>query len=490
MYLFAKSVFNRYAGLLAAALYTFFTYHAVTVYVRGAFAEFFTLSVLPFVFMTLRNFAMKRTIKNAILFAISFAVLIITHPLIAFPSLIFIAAFAGFYYLQTKESDRKEYVRRGIFGGVLGLMLSAFFWLPSVIEKQYTLVDDILTKELANYKIHFVCINQLWSSAWGYGGSSPGCTDGMSFQLGKVHIIFAGISLLLFLILVLTKHITKKKIYEVLFLSALLLVSIFMTLNYSAFIWDHVSFLWYLQFPWRFLTFAAVFMSLIGGGACYFTMEMPIRDMTKDRIAFGILCLGVLASILVYGKYFMPQVQRNVTDAQMTSYDEIAWRISKTSFEFVPKGVRTRKSDLNTTVLAINREDLPTTPYKLISGRGIVEPNELTTSMKSFIVKQDQPVIFQLNTYNFPGWEAYITNSFKNNQSQKLVINDDNSLKLIHVTIPPGEYVLTFIFNDTWVRILGNLLTFISIGAIILFALRKNKYISHLHAKVKDRFVL
>ena len=38
-----------------------------------------------------------------------------------------------------------------------------------------------------------------------------------------------------------------------------------MTLPYSQFIWDKISPLWYLQFPWRFLEFAALFSALLAG---------------------------------------------------------------------------------------------------------------------------------------------------------------------------------------------------------------------------------
>ena len=491
MYLLAKSIFNRYSGILAAALYTYFTYHAITVYVRGAFAEFFALSILPFVFLTLRNFALKRSVKNATLFAITLAALVITHPLIAFPSVLYIVAFGGFYYWKTKTEDKKEFLRRGIFAGLLGLGLSAFFWLPSVIEKRFTMVDDILTRELANYKIHFVCLDQLWYSAWGYGGSGPGCSDGMTFQLGKVHLGFLALSGCLFLITILTKSLPKKRIAEILFLTGILALSIFMMLDYSSIIWDSISFLWYLQFPWRFMTFVAVFISLLGGGASYLIMQLPIRDMTKDKMAFIVLCVGVFASIAIYSKYFYPQEQRSLTDSQMTSNEEISWRISRTSFEFVPKGVRTKKSELNTTVLAINKEEVPVSPYKLIAGRGIVEPTELTSSMKTFIVKQDQPVTFQLNTYNFPGWEAYIVNAFQNNTAKQLPITDENGLKLITVTIPPGEYILTFIFRDSWTRVIATVLSLGSTAFIILFALRRNKYISNLQKKVfNDKVIL
>ena len=67
--------------------------------------------------------------------------------------------------------------------------------MPSLWEKQFTLVDQILTKNLASYKIHFLCPQQLWYSPWGFGGSTAGCFDGISYALGKIYyfVILVGL---------------------------------------------------------------------------------------------------------------------------------------------------------------------------------------------------------------------------------------------------------------------------------------------------------
>lgn len=70
MYLLAKKHLGKMAGILASVLYTYFFYHAVLIYVRGALAEFFTLAILPFVFLTLDNLRTKHDLKSALLFGI------------------------------------------------------------------------------------------------------------------------------------------------------------------------------------------------------------------------------------------------------------------------------------------------------------------------------------------------------------------------------------------------------------------------------------
>ncbi|MBI2051663.1 glycosyltransferase family 39 protein [Candidatus Roizmanbacteria bacterium] len=187
IYLFVKKFLGKLPAVLASVLYTYFFYHAVLVYVRGALAEFFAMAVIPYVFLTIVNIAEKPNIRNSIFFGISFAALILTHPLVAVPSVFFIGFFFLFY-LWRLSKERIRFVKYFSVGILTGLLLSLFFWLPSISERKFTMVDPILTRELASYKLHYIYPTQFLYSPWGYGGSIPGPFDGMTFQLGKVHI--------------------------------------------------------------------------------------------------------------------------------------------------------------------------------------------------------------------------------------------------------------------------------------------------------------
>ena len=160
MYLLGKRFFDKKTGLLVATLFTFFFYRAITVYIRGAWAEFFAMSILPFVFLGLDNIYRNNSFKRSLLFSISLGLLILAHPLIAFPTFFFVGLFFIYYFYNSE--NRLIFLGNFLQGVFFGLGLSAFFWLPSIIEKQYTLVDAILTHELANYKIHFIYTFKLW----------------------------------------------------------------------------------------------------------------------------------------------------------------------------------------------------------------------------------------------------------------------------------------------------------------------------------------
>ncbi|MBI4226405.1 glycosyltransferase family 39 protein [Candidatus Roizmanbacteria bacterium] len=516
IYLLVKKFTNRLSAFLSATLYTYFFYHAVLIYVRGALAEFLSLAILPFVLLALHNLANKLSLRNGILFGLFLALLILTHPLIALPSMMFIGFSFLFYLLKFKFN--LKFFNLFICGLVLGLSLSAFFWLPSLLERKHTLVDQILTSEQASYKFHYIYPQQFIYSPWGYGGSTGGLSDGMTFQLGKIHIgltiaaVILGILLGVYLsfprkresslsgFLIKSGMTNQLNLFH--FFVFLLCFSLFMTTEYSSFVWDRINYLWYLQFPWRFLTFTTIFISIVGGYFIYFLSVIlsqakdlvPIKSGRKNNYASldsslhfvtfrmtGVVSfLIIILTIFTYHKYFKPQRLILTTDKQKTSVDEISWRISRTSYEFVPKEVKTKKSELNTTILAIEKKDIPKKPFVLLGGEANVEILDNRFQNKEFLIDAKSSVIFRLNTYNYPGWEAYLTpatvipseSEVTSDESRNLKIFDNNDFKLITVYIPPGKYNLNFIFKNTPVRHIANLLslaTFVSLVMLNLF---------------------
>lgn len=457
MYYFAKRVLGRMPAFVSAALYVFFLYHGITAYVRGALAEFFSFAILPFLFLSIWNLYKEPVLKQAALYGVALAVLILVHPLIAFPALFFIAAFTLFGLMFSRK--RKDYLISAAFGFLSALGLSAFFWLPSIVEKQYTLVDAVLTRELADYAIHFVCLKQLWFSAWGYGGSIAGCEDGISFQLGKVHIGMAVTSVLLFVFFVFTKKDRAGEKKYLLFLS-LAAFSLFMVLPVSRPLWDTIRFLAYLQFPWRFLTFAGFFVSVLGGFAIFFfeKLSFPSFFLPKRFLVLGVVLVVIVLTIIRYAPLFRPQSYPRATDQERTSAEEVKWRISRSSFEYIPDEVATRKSELGTTIPVIDKDEAFHAPAEIWIPEATVEVKKETFREKIFRISAPKTASVRVNTFHFPGWTAYI-------DGKKTAIESDNPYRLISVQVPSGSHELTLIFEDTPVRRYANA---ISIGFFLL----------------------
>lgn len=441
MYLFAKKVTKSgLASLVATVFYNYFFYHATTVYVRGAFAEFFTMSILPFILWAIFCLFEKPNLKNSLILGITFSLLILNHPLIAFPFLLFLIFI--YLFLLFKSKERTSFTKFWILGFLYGLCISGFFWIPSIIEKNITFVDAVLTKDLYNYKLHFIYLSQLWYSPWGFGASVPGPYDGISFQIGKVYLLIFGLSFIFALI---------KKNKSVIFFGLLTILSIFMSLTYSQFIWDNIKYFWYIQFPWRFFTFTAIFISITNS---YFIFYLTQKF--NKYLMFLITLTIILFIIYKNFNYFKPQRYLNYPESFYTSDEEIKWHVSRNSFEFAPYGIATTKTDLGVITLDVPKEKIPKTTYLKISGDFSAKQTLNNFSKKIFKINSKEESVFRLNTYNFPGWTAYINN-------QKLKISDNNRLKLITVNIPKGEYELKFVFENTNIRTIANIISIISI---------------------------
>ncbi|MDO8497953.1 MAG: glycosyltransferase family 39 protein [bacterium] len=461
IYGFVKSVLNKSSAILGAALYTYFFYHSITSYVRGALAEFFAITVLAYVFWQLYRLWKNPNVFNAILFGIVYGLLILTHPLIAFPALIFIGIATMVYFFFTLKR-RILFVLYVGLGMCISFVLSAFFWIPSMFERRFTLIDRILTGELADYKLHYIYPQQLWYSPWGYGGSTPGLGDGITFQLGKLHIVFVFIACVAAIVYFLKRKKVDLPLQFFILNFFLFSVSISLSLGYSSFVWDNIHYLAYIQFPWRMLTFTNIFIALVGTSGVYFIGQLITPQYKRNVV---VLVLSIVLSLVVvyrYSPYFRPQQLISTSDEQRTAYDEIAWRVSSTSYEFVPKEASTKKTAYGTTTLAIERKDIPKSSFEIPFGKATVKEHKILFGLKEYEVDVAGQALFQLNTYYFPGWKVYIDGVETN-------VGYTNRLHLMQVPLSSGRHTLVFVFSNTPVRNIADGISVMGFLGIILF---------------------
>ncbi len=235
-----------------------------------------------------------------------------------------------------------------------------------------------------------------------------------------------------------------------------------MTSSHSQWVWDRIAPLSYLQFPWRFLVFTTVFSSFFGGVFIYF-LEKKVGKLQLNLILF------VLSILIIYQTYshFVPDKFLQVDDSYFTNLDKLRWTDSKTSFEYLPKDVAIKLSEIKTTQVDISKNETANAPYKIIKGNLNVKILENKSQKKSFETKNEG--ILLINTYSFPGWQVFIDNV-------KTKYNDKNKLKLISIDIPNGNHRIDVLFTDTWPRILGNSVSIISIILLLIFTLKLKKY--------------
>src|ERR1035437_1000707 len=341
MYLFAKEFWGKSGGVVSALFYTFAPYHALDIYVRGDVAEFWAFAFIPLIFYSLLKIHKSGEFNFIAIGALAYAAVIISHNLTALMITPFVLGFSLLLAFGNRKTGKKLLIP--LF---LGFVISAFYWLPAVLEMSYTNVSSLITGG-SNFRDHFVCINQLWTSPWGYGGSTKGCVDGLSFMVGKYHLVLA-LSLFVFaaIALVFRKYFTRlsvDKLVILIFAFVGFLISIFFTLQISQPIWELVRPMAFFQYPWRFLLTAVFFASFISGAA-FWILEKYIK---RNVVIISLLIISSCLLILVSQKFFIPKNYLYVNSDYYTNTKMLNWTTSKISDEYLSKNFKRPQNENN-----------------------------------------------------------------------------------------------------------------------------------------------
>lgn len=455
MYLLAKQLFPREAAVVSALLYMYAPYHAVDLYVRGAIAELWAYAFIPLMFygfyklfLLLKENKKQRTENIWIWIAIaalSFAGVILSHNLTALmvtPFLLFFLAILGIRLYKRNKNLRFCFL---FFAFCTGLLLSAFYWLPALWEMGYTNVLS-QTGGGSQYKDHFVCMMQLWSSQWGYGGSIPGCLDGLSFQLGKLHILLGILALPAFIVA------KRKQASLVILLCIGFFISVFLLLPVSKPVWDSLSFMKFIQFPWRFLGLAVFFLSLLGGYAVAVFQNIFPKKPLRSVISSCLVVLLFAGMMVLYAKYFHPQIiDKNYRDE--TNLQTIRWTISKISDEYMPPD------------FAKPKDESQVANIRIINPEGSVFYHDRLTQITA-LVDGSARTTLQVNLAAFPDWNFRLDNKPVN----AAVIDGRYA-----VAVPAGKHTLDVYWQPTPVEKLADFLSVVGLCGLILGIILQRK---------------
>ncbi|HCS78157.1 TPA: hypothetical protein DIV55_00250 [Patescibacteria group bacterium] len=443
-YLMAFGSWGKLAAAIGAVFYLLAPYHAVQLYVRGALGEFLAYAFLPLAFAL---FSGSPSRWKLVISTFGFAAVLLSHTISGFILVWFIVIYflvkLAWYLLQKKNID--SFTKLQFVSVFLALGLSAFFWLPAFTEAQLTRVNK-LSQGTNDFHNHFVYLDQLWDSAWGFAGSSTGRFDGMSFKIGKLHII--GVMAALVLLVWKRKQRLKVNLTQAILLFSGFILSIVMMLEISRWLWELMPYFEFIQYPWRFLMFACFFGSYIFL-ILWKQLNLLIRYTTvRYLIGFTV----IMAAVIGYGKYFEPQYTNSKTAIDYTDPGKIAWDISKISDEYLPKDFPIPKT----------RDEVASQDFRESSAI-IVKTQDVRSHRLhlSFSAQRAAEIFFSRAI--FPEWRIIL-------DGVKVEPEIENGK--IQVGIPAGEHNLTVYLADTPVRLIGNYLSLISALVLLGFVIK------------------
>ncbi len=450
MYIFIKSFFGKFPALVSGVVYLYFPYHAVNIYVRGDLAELWAYAFLPFVFLGLYKIhSLSQESKNPTIYicvsAISIAAVALSHNLSAF----MLGIFMGLFVLSSLIFGKKKrsLVISYTIVFVLSFLLSAFYAIPAIAEMRYA---NVLSQVGGGsyYADHFVCLQQLWNSPWGFGGSAPGCVDGISFKLGKLNIILILASVIVFF---LGSNKLKEKRFTVLTSFSFLILSVFMMLDYSQPLW-RLPYMDFLQFPWRFMNFTGLFISVVAGFLIWFVLEK------YEKLGLTLVIVVIALTIFINGPLFTPQTILNRTSSFYTNLHYLNWTASKISDEYMPKNFTKPQFVV----------DVKSTAADLISGKGEVKVLKDKTGSSLVFLSLVSASTIRLNIAYFPAWKVFI-----DEKETPFIVKSDG----MYVKVSAGRHNLSAKFVQTNIEMLSNLLSIVGVLALIAVIMGKSKFL-------------
>jgi hypothetical protein len=419
MYLWTKKYCGEIGALIAATIYLFAPYHLVDIYLRGAVPEFMALAILPYLFHGIDlSFASERSLRGIIYTGLASAAIVLTHNLTA----VMIFPFALCYFVWCRFYFKASYrtCAAACLGPLVGVGLSAFYWMPVMFEKKYLLGTGVSIVGNLHYSSHFNSIAAFFGSR-----------EVTAFTFNS---LYALVFLCAAVSMTALTSCKDKKIQFGLLTIVCCFLSVMMTLSLATPVYEAVPTLQYLQFPYRFLGPATLFLSAFCGFVPCSRLLAGRKNVTS------VVCALIIASCI-----FLSGSMRKV-EGPLPSFPPNPVPFSKESYSIF---MTWSDGDFMPVDSGLTRGETLVSPVVLSSG-GVAQPLadcRIVGAKLSCRVDLQQEAELVGPWFYFPGWEAKYDNN-------KMPVYPDK-YGLVAVTIPKGAHDVEIRFGTTWPRVAG-----------------------------------
>ncbi len=422
-YLWTKQLFKKEVAFIGAIFYGLSPYIFLDIYVRAHMGESLSFVFIPAVFYFLEKNFKKITLTNILLAGISYALLIQAHVIM---SLMFSFLYVFYIIFRTKFKLKPLILNSSVL--ILGLVVSAYFWIPSLIEGKYINSNLFVGNWYAG---HFLDLKNFLYFAWGFG-SSVGEKGGLAPQIGPLH----GLIVLSSLFLLKTK--LRKNVF---FWIIAFIVGLFMSTNLSILLWSNFHALQKVQFPWRFMALSSFSAAVL---IAYF---FSIYENRYFKLA--ILVILMLISIP------MAKVWKNQSNGD--------------SYYFNYSGTATFHNEATTIWVEGDAYEFPKKRIGIISGLGDVKNETRKSNLHMFLINAKTDLKILDNTVYFPGWRAEV-----DGKKVPIEFQDQNHRGLITFDVPKGKHNIEVKFGESKVRLLSDIISLVTvIGLFLILISRK-----------------
>ena len=437
--------FSKKTRNYALTLFALTPYLITTIIFRGNVGEVMSWGILPWVFYFLERISKEKKREmflNNNFFGLNFflILLFLSHNITAF----FASGIIFFYLIFLFKNNWQQWTKF-LLSFVLSFISCLWFWLPAMLEKQFTILDNVdLT---LNYYKHFPSLKQLLAVPIEFGYSYWGEIDSMTFGLGLGQIV-----IVLLAVIFVLKNLGSEKLKKNTSLLFLFFALIIFQLPFTRVVYDLVPMAEFIQFPWRL----ALLFSIV---------SIPISALFFEELKPGFRRF-LLFLLVIQLWQFISLRPIDYTDKAKIDYD------------FFADTTSVNKENMPKTFIYQDFYDWEATP-KISDDSGEIRVEKWRGSSRSYQLKlTETSTVIEPSAY-FVGWETKYQKLGEENWQKLSYIDNKEIQGRIAYQLEAGEYKIRSRFTQhTWPRLLGNGLSAISLlllSAFYLFSLKKEK---------------
>ncbi len=429
MYLWSKIFWGEMGGIVSAVFYTFAPYHFVDIYIRGSVGEVWALSFFPAFLWCITKFFGEKKDRYKILSGVFLALVIFSHNILALMFFPFILSYMGLLICMGK--NKKYLILNSLYIILLGLGLSAIFWLPAIFEINY-----VLGLQIYDIKNNFPQLYQLLIPSWGSGFSNGDLPNQMSLQIGVANMLSFFGSIIAFFVFVKKKQTIISFRIRILFFLSWAAVIFFLMLSVSLPIWEHIPFMNYFQFPWRLLSLEILTLAFLAGS---------LVKVWGNKIFF----IVVVAFPIVLGiGYAKPPFYFNRNDA---------YYISRSNFI---DGTNS-PGDLFNTIWF--QKGTKKQKEKISIANGQIITALIRPTLYQYTISSKSGSQVTINTAYFPGWSVFI-------DTKKVNIYPTNK-GLMAFNVSSGVHKITIQLKNTLIQKFAIFMSFLSVLFTVIYCI-------------------
>ncbi len=487
MYAYVRSWLGRHAALIAALTYVYIPYHLLNLYVRANLAESMAFLWMPLCLWAARQAMVKPAYRWVVGLAVSYAGLMLTSnlvivlftPLLGLYMLVVLLVYGGSMSADGLNSPIGSRLRLRLrsalpaaLGILAGLGLSAVFWMPMVLERQYVRVDQWFDGRY-DYRGNFVYFFQLFSPRWGFGISRPGPDDPIGYQLGLAALFFAVLGVTL------AWRASGRRRWEIAVFCTGTVVATLVGTVWGNVLWELPvvgAILGYAQFPWRWFSISALCLSVLSG--LILLPEVAYQD-ARRALPLPVLAIAVVVIVASYPLLRIEIVEPAEGPVNLAglmrfqrSSDEMtgstAWVTEIPTWSPMADYYLTQDEEGGPVLPVETKLDYGVFDYERFAADSIAHD---TLSEEVYFYNQtggEKALIF--NQFYYPGWRAFLLDGEGGEPVRELRIvpEKEGVLGRMTVPVPTGDGYIRLSYGDTLPRTVGRWMSWCTIMALAI----------------------